>query len=74
MSEADVNFIFILQNIFNFYKIKLKISEFLGLSELRNREWSINKTSAIKGVGIKEGMEWLSQILNVETNNNNNNN
>ena len=36
-----------------------EISSALGLSALKNRTWAIFKTSAIKGEGLEEAMEWL---------------
>lgn len=36
-----------------------KICEQLGLTELRNRQWSIQETSAIKNKGLFEGFDWL---------------
>ncbi|EPZ32515.1 putative ADP-ribosylation factor, arf [Rozella allomycis CSF55] len=35
-----------------------EVSEGLGLSLLRNRQWCIFKTSAIKGDGLTEGLDW----------------
>ena len=35
-----------------------EISGALGLSALKNRTWSIFKTSALKGEGLEEAMEW----------------
>ena len=35
-----------------------EISNALGLSVLKNRTWSIFKTSALKGKGLEEAMEW----------------
>uniref|UniRef100_UPI0035900FB6 ADP-ribosylation factor-like protein 1 n=1 Tax=Myxine glutinosa TaxID=7769 RepID=UPI0035900FB6 len=35
----------------------------LGLSAIKNRKWQIFKTSAIKNLGLEEGMEWLSDTL-----------
>eukprot|EP01099_Mayorella_cantabrigiensis_P006131 TRINITY_DN506_c0_g1_i1.p1 TRINITY_DN506_c0_g1~~TRINITY_DN506_c0_g1_i1.p1 ORF type:complete len:181 (-),score=29.23 TRINITY_DN506_c0_g1_i1:165-707(-) len=40
-----------------------EVSEKLGLSSLKNRSWTIFKTSAIKGEGIFQGLDWLSTIL-----------
>ncbi|ORX95273.1 ARF/SAR superfamily [Basidiobolus meristosporus CBS 931.73] len=40
-----------------------EVSEGLGLSLLRNRQWSITKTSAIKGEGLTEGLDWLVNII-----------
>ncbi len=35
-----------------------EISTALGLSALKSRTWAIFKTSAIKGEGLEEAMEW----------------
>jgi ADP-ribosylation factor-like protein 1 len=35
-----------------------EVSEALGLSTLKNRQWSIFKTSAVKGEGLNEGLDW----------------
>ena len=35
-----------------------EISNALGLANLKNRTWAIFKTSAIKGEGLEEAMEW----------------
>jgi len=40
-----------------------QVSEELGLSCLKGRQWSIFKTSAIKGEGIYEGLDWLINAL-----------
>ncbi|XP_065912598.1 ADP-ribosylation factor-like protein 1 [Dysidea avara] len=40
-----------------------EISNALGLSALKNRTWSIFKTSALKGEGLEEAMEWLVNTL-----------
>eukprot|EP00210_Caulerpa_lentillifera_P001428 g1371.t1 len=39
------------------------IAEELGLHQIKNRNWAIFKTSAIKGEGIFEGLDWLSNML-----------
>jgi ADP-ribosylation factor-like protein 1 len=36
-----------------------QVSESLGLSEIRNRQWSVQETSALKGSGLFEGFDWL---------------
>jgi ADP-ribosylation factor-like protein 1 len=36
-----------------------QVSEALGLPEIRNRQWSIQETSALKGSGLFEGFDWL---------------
>jgi len=40
-----------------------QVSEALGLSNLKNRQWSIYKASAIKGEGLYEGLDWLVNAL-----------
>ena len=40
-----------------------EISEILKLSEIKNRDWSIFKTSAIKGEGLKEAFSWLVKTV-----------
>jgi ADP-ribosylation factor-like protein 1 len=35
-----------------------QVSEALGLPEIRNRQWSIQETSALKGSGLFEGFDW----------------
>lgn len=39
------------------------VAEGLGLSSIKNRDWSIFKTSAIKGEGLFEGLDWLSNTI-----------
>lgn len=39
------------------------VAEGLGLTGIKNRDWTILKTSAIKGEGIFEGLDWLSNTL-----------
>lgn len=40
-----------------------QIAEGLGLHDIRNRDWAIFKASAIKGEGLFEGLDWLSNAL-----------
>jgi len=40
-----------------------EVSEGLGLTEIRNRQWAIFQTSALRGSGILEGFEWLCTCL-----------
>ncbi|CAG8478135.1 10792_t:CDS:2 [Diversispora eburnea] len=35
-----------------------EVSDALGLGTLKNRQWSIFKTSAVKGDGLTEGLDW----------------
>ncbi len=39
------------------------VAEGLGLSNIKSRDWAIFKTSAIKGEGLFEGLDWLSNML-----------
>jgi ADP-ribosylation factor-like protein 1 len=39
------------------------VAEALGLHDIRGRPWAIYKTSAIKGEGLFEGLDWLSTNL-----------
>lgn len=41
-----------------------QISETLGLASLRDRPWSIHKTSAISGEGLNEGLDWCVMLVN----------
>ncbi len=43
---------------------ELEISDYLGLTQLDNRQWSIFKCSALTGFGLKEGMEWMVNVIN----------
>lgn len=40
-----------------------EVSEALGLAALKNRTCQIFKTSALKGEGLEEAMEWLVNAL-----------
>lgn len=39
------------------------VAEGLGLTSIKSRDWAIYKTSAIKGEGLFEGLDWLSNTL-----------
>eukprot|EP01026_Neomeris_dumetosa_P035538 TRINITY_DN2850_c0_g1_i1.p1 TRINITY_DN2850_c0_g1~~TRINITY_DN2850_c0_g1_i1.p1 ORF type:complete len:181 (-),score=24.85 TRINITY_DN2850_c0_g1_i1:316-858(-) len=39
------------------------VAEGLGLPSIKNRDWSIFKTSAVKGEGLFEGLDWLANQL-----------
>ncbi|CAL5222812.1 g5231 [Coccomyxa viridis] len=39
------------------------VAEGLNLHSIKNRDWAIFKTSAIKGEGLFEGLDWLSNQL-----------
>lgn len=40
-----------------------EVANSLGLSAIKNRRYQIFKTSAIKGEGLDEAMEWLANTL-----------
>lgn len=40
-----------------------EVSNALGLSALKTRTWSIFKTSATKGEGLEEAMDWLVEAI-----------
>eukprot|EP00158_Paraphelidium_tribonemae_P000854 Partr_v1_DN23552_c0_g1_i3_m14261 putative Adp-ribosylation factor-like len=40
-----------------------EVSDALGLTVLKNRQWSIFKCSATKGDGLTDGMDWLVNTL-----------
>lgn len=40
-----------------------EVSQGLGLTEIRNRQWAIFQASAVQGVGITEGLDWLVSVL-----------
>jgi signal recognition particle receptor subunit beta len=39
------------------------VSEALRLTEIRNRQWSIQETCALKGNGLFEGFDWLVMCI-----------
>lgn len=39
------------------------MAEALGLYDIKTRDWHICKASAIKGEGLFEGLDWLSNAL-----------
>jgi ADP-ribosylation factor-like protein 1 len=43
-----------------------QVSEALGLPDLRNRQWSIQESSAVKCSGLFEGFDWLCAVLGKE--------
>lgn len=40
-----------------------QISDALGLPDVRNRQWSIQETSALQGKGLFEGFDWLVSCI-----------
>ena len=43
-----------------------EVSKALGLVELKDRSWSIVASSAIKGEGLTEGLDWLIDVIKEE--------
>ncbi|CDO95200.1 unnamed protein product [Kluyveromyces dobzhanskii CBS 2104] len=43
-----------------------EVSKELNLAELKDRSWSIVASSAIKGEGITEGLDWLIDVVKEE--------
>lgn len=41
----------------------IEVSNALGLSNIKNRQWQIFKSSAIKGEGLENGLKWLSSQI-----------
>lgn len=41
-----------------------EIAEALGLSSIVDKKWTIIATSALRGDGLKEGFEWISDSIN----------
>ncbi|OBZ89142.1 ADP-ribosylation factor-like protein 1 [Choanephora cucurbitarum] len=40
-----------------------EVADALGLSTLKNRQYAIYRTSALKGEGLTEGLDWLVNII-----------
>ncbi|EPQ31199.1 uncharacterized protein PFL1_06847 [Pseudozyma flocculosa PF-1] len=40
-----------------------RVSDKLGLTELKDRQWSIFKCCATKGEGLEEGLDWLVNAI-----------
>ena len=40
-----------------------EVAKQLSLTSLKNRDWHIEKAAAIKNIGLREGLEWLSNAL-----------
>lgn len=40
-----------------------KVSELLGLTDLKARTWTIFKCSAKTGLGVQDGMDWLVNVV-----------
>lgn len=43
-----------------------EVSKSLNLTELKDRSWSIVASSAIKGEGLTEGLDWLIDVIKDE--------
>lgn len=44
-----------------------EVANALGLPALKDRKWQIFKTSATKGTGLEEAMEWLVFLNYIQT-------
>jgi ADP-ribosylation factor-like protein 1 len=42
----------------------VEVSTALGLTAIKDRQWQIFNSSALKNVGLEEGMSWLAQTIN----------
>ena len=40
-----------------------QVSDAMGLPEIKNRQWSIQETSALNGNGLFEGFDWLVMCI-----------
>lgn len=40
-----------------------EVADALGLHAIKDRQWHMQKSSAISGDGLKEGLEWLSTAI-----------
>lgn len=43
-----------------------EVSSALSLTELKDRSWSIVASSAVKGEGLTEGLDWLMEVIKDE--------
>lgn len=43
-----------------------EVSNALSLTDLKDRSWSIVASSAIKGEGLNEGLDWLMDVIKDE--------
>jgi small GTP-binding protein len=41
-----------------------EICEKMRLTTLKNRNWTVQGTSAVKGTGLTEGLDWLAKVMN----------
>ena len=58
MRISLVRFLFLITKDMEGAMSASEVSNALGLSALKSRTWSIFKTSATKGEGLDEAMEW----------------
>lgn len=40
-----------------------EVTDKLGLPKIKNRKWMVQGTSAISGLGLREGLDWLAEEL-----------
>lgn len=61
------------QNLLHFFLLKdlpgalteAQVSEALGLHVIKSRPWAIYRTSAVKGEGLFEGLDWYLSLFEV---------
>jgi ADP-ribosylation factor-like protein 1 len=41
----------------------VQISEILGLTSIRNRQWAVFKTCGKSGIGLDDAFKWLTNII-----------
>ena len=58
---TNMNANYMLKQLFHLFKFQ--VHQALGLEALKSRTFQIFKASAIKGDGLDESMEWLSNAL-----------
>jgi len=61
------------QDLINAMKAS-EISETLHLTQIRDRQWQIQSSSAKTGAGLQEGVEWLLKVAESKNNSNSNSN
>lgn len=43
-----------------------QLSEAMGLATIKNRQWTIQETSATEGKGLTNGFDWLVQAISAK--------
>ena len=45
-----------------------ELTKILEIDKIKNRKWFIQGSSAVNGQGIKEGLDWLTNIILIDKN------